>query len=86
MARLAAAAVAGKVNSQYTTQTLDDEIHFALRRCAPPALKKKIIRNMIENAEAFRNPEQPGHETWYAHHLQLAARAVVLLTDSPAAT
>jgi hypothetical protein len=35
---------------------------------------------MTRLAEVFRHTNQPGHEIWYPHHLQVAAEAAEVLT------
>ena len=48
---------------------------YALEEAAIPKTLRQARKALLENAEAFRRGDAPGHCTWYEHHLRAAAFA-----------
>jgi hypothetical protein len=69
-----AAALREQQNSYDRLDTLKETLH-ALETAADPRTLRRARKILLDNAEAFRRSDAPGHSTWYEHHLRAAAFA-----------
>lgn len=57
------------------------EVLSALEKEITPKALVRARKKLLDNAEAFRPTDAPGHTTWYQHHLQSAAFACARWED-----
>lgn len=80
--RLTAKDVLQFAEHAYPRETDDATLLCVLRAVAGEAsatAKRRALQQLIRTAETFRPADHPGHEVWYPHHIQVAARAVRIL-------
>ena len=58
-----------------------ETVLYVLERTTTPAQRRKALQSLCDRAESFRRADTPGHESWYHHHLRIAATAARRWTD-----
>jgi len=51
------------------------EVLYTLEYAATPRILRQARKHLLDNAEAFRRADTPGHATWYERQLRAAAFA-----------
>jgi len=64
-------------DTPYIVSALDtlESLLYVLERTTTTAQRQHAAQSLCDRAEYFRRSDTPGHQTWYHHHLHVAAVA-----------
>lgn len=57
---------------------------WAVFHKASDKVKAEVLKELKLDAQSFQRASQPGHELWYPHYLQVAAKAARMIEPKPA--